>query len=112
MFPLDKYALRHASSGSWMLHFMFHNRKELKKQNGNVLTYLTSVARAMANHTCNFSIENVKKEVKICGTIYHRPTTDVIMKAQSHPTRQMFAFKAALKRYMDAINRKMNLARF
>ncbi|XP_052248064.1 uncharacterized protein LOC127856105 isoform X2 [Dreissena polymorpha] len=107
-----KYALRSATSGSRMLHFMFLKRKELKKQDGNVLAYLTSVARAMANHTSNFKIENDVKEVKICGTIYHRLTTDVIMKAPSQPTKQMFAFKAAFKRYMDAINRKMNLARF
>ncbi|KAH3841495.1 hypothetical protein DPMN_114960 [Dreissena polymorpha] len=59
---LVMYSVQPCTYGSWMLHFMFHNRKELKKQNGNVLTYLTSVARAMANHTYNFSIENVKKE--------------------------------------------------
>ncbi|KAH3841507.1 hypothetical protein DPMN_114972 [Dreissena polymorpha] len=107
-----KYALRHASSGSWMLHYMFHNRKELKKPSGNVLGYLTSVARSMANHTCYFTIKADTKEVKLCGTIYHRLTTDVIIKVPSQPTRQMLAFKAKLKRYMDAINRKMNLARF
>ncbi|KAH3841485.1 hypothetical protein DPMN_114949 [Dreissena polymorpha] len=69
-------ALRGKTSGSWMLHYMHKERNFLKQNDGNVLKYLTTVLRKMADHRSTYG----DQKVKLCGTIYHRLTHQVFMK--------------------------------
>ncbi|KAH3841506.1 uncharacterized protein LOC127876164 isoform X2 [Dreissena polymorpha] len=71
-----KEALRGKEKGSWMLHYMFQARDILTENDGNVLKYLTTVLRKMADHESKYE----KQRVKICGTIYHRLTREVFIK--------------------------------
>ncbi|KAH3841509.1 hypothetical protein DPMN_114974 [Dreissena polymorpha] len=69
----DKYALRMADTGSLMLYYKLRN---MLTNDGRILPYLTTVLRAMADHTSSYK----SQEIKMCGTIYHRLTSEVFLK--------------------------------
>ncbi|KAH3841589.1 hypothetical protein DPMN_115058 [Dreissena polymorpha] len=94
MYPVQphKYALRKADTGSLMLYYMFKLRNMLKND-GRILSYLTTVLRAMADHTSHYK----GQEIKMCGTIYHRLTREVFLKNTHAPTKQFETWKSMLK---------------
>ncbi|KAH3841494.1 uncharacterized protein LOC127876164 isoform X1 [Dreissena polymorpha] len=55
-----KLALRSATKGSWMLHYMYEERNILNQNDGNVLKYLTTVLSKMAHHNSKYGGKKVQ----------------------------------------------------
>ncbi|KAH3836417.1 hypothetical protein DPMN_109787 [Dreissena polymorpha] len=72
-------ALRSIGKGSWMFYYMFEILEVLKNGDRNIFPYLTAVINKMAQHTCHVKMYKGgrREEVKMCGTIYHRLTSNV-----------------------------------
>ncbi|KAH3841511.1 uncharacterized protein LOC127876162 [Dreissena polymorpha] len=94
MYPVQphKIAIRNEEHGSWMLKYLFEERSRLKSSKGNIFPFLTSVMAKMSEYDANIGD---KQDLKMCGTIYHRLTTEVILKRPGVFTRQ---FRACLAR--------------
>ncbi|KAH3841590.1 uncharacterized protein LOC127879940 isoform X2 [Dreissena polymorpha] len=96
MYPVQphKIAMRSTEHGSWMFNYLFTERSKLKSSKGNILPFLTSVMTKMSEYDAKI---DDKCDLKMCGTIYHRLTTKVLLKPPGVFTRQFRAWLARAK---------------
>ncbi|KAH3841497.1 uncharacterized protein LOC127876161 isoform X2 [Dreissena polymorpha] len=96
MYPVQphKLAIRNKIHGSWMFTYLFEERSELKSSKGNILPFLTSVMKKMSEYDAKI---DGKCDLKMCGTIYHRLTTKVLLNPPGVFTRQFRAWLARAK---------------